>query len=88
VVAEHGRRAIGDQLHDRLDRPFRIGAVADVVPQQHDALGASRARVGETGGKSLPVGMNVGEERDQHGAPESLRRSWAAALTFVKCGRW
>ena len=37
VIAEHGHRAPIDQYHHRPRRPLRIGAVADIVSQQHEA---------------------------------------------------
>ena len=59
VIAEHGHRAPIDQFHHRPRRPLRIGAVADIVSQQHEPLGAAMARLGKAGCEGLPVGVDV-----------------------------
>jgi hypothetical protein len=66
VIAAHGQGAILDEAHHRLDGPFRIGAVSDVVAEADDALRAVRPRVIEARAKSLPVGMDIREKRQQH----------------------
>ena len=50
------------ELHDRAG----LGAVADEVAQEGEALGAPRLGVGEAGGERVQVRVDVGEERDSH----------------------
>ena len=69
VVAAHRHGAALDQIHHCLDRPFRIGAIADVIAEENHALGAMRPRQIEARGKSLPVGMDIGEDGQQHAYP-------------------
>ena len=38
VVAEHGHGALLDEVHDGRHRPFGIGAIADIVAEEHDPL--------------------------------------------------
>ena len=87
VVAEHGHGALVDQIHDGRHRPVGIGAIADIVAEQHDALGALVARLREASAERLPVGVNVREEGNQHGFALSAQR-WsdcvAAVLILVK----
>ena len=45
VVAAHRERPLLDELHHGVDRPFGIGAIADIVAEANEALGAvARAR--------------------------------------------
>ncbi len=66
MVAAHGHGAVLDEVHDGLDRPLRIGAIADIVAEEHRSLGAELARLRQAGAERLPVGVNVGEQRDEH----------------------
>jgi hypothetical protein len=43
VVAAHGDRAALDEVHHGLNRPFRIGAIADVVAEADDPVRACAA---------------------------------------------
>ena len=61
VIAEDGDSALLDQIHDGRHRPIGIGAVADIVAEQHDALRALFACLRETGAERLPVGVNIRE---------------------------
>ena len=38
----HGDGAVIDQAHHRIDRPFRIGAIADDIAEADDPLRAAR----------------------------------------------
>ena len=67
VIAADRAGAVCDQRHGRRHGPFRIGAVADVIAEQNEAPRASGARVVKAGGKGLTVGVDVGEQGDQHG---------------------
>jgi hypothetical protein len=55
VIAHHRHRAVVDHVHDRRHHPIRIGAVADIVAEQHRSLGATRLRIGEAGLEGLTV---------------------------------
>ena len=66
MVAAHRDGAVLDQAHHGLDRPFRIGAVADDIAEADDPFRAPRAREIEAGGKRLPVGMDIRKESQQH----------------------
>ena len=58
VVADHGDGAVIDQLHPTgIDRPFRIGAIADDIAEADDPLRAAGAREIETHAERLPVGV-------------------------------
>ena len=63
MVAAHGDGAVIDEVHHGLDRPFRIGAIADDVAEADDPLRAARARRIEAGAERLPVGMDIGKDR-------------------------
>ncbi len=67
VVAAHGERAVGAGRHHRVAAPGGVGAVADHVAQKDVPLHPAAARVGEAGGKRLPVGVDVGEDGGKHG---------------------
>jgi hypothetical protein len=69
VIATHGKRALADKVHDGLDSPFRIGAIADVVTKADGALRPPRAREIEARRKRLTVGMDIREKCQQHGFP-------------------
>ena len=69
VVAAHGHGALLDEIHDGGDRPFGIAAIADIVAETNDALGAAPARRVEACGERLPVGVDVREESQQHAFP-------------------
>ena len=66
VVAAHGHGAAIDQAHHRLDRPFRIGAISDVVAEANHPLRAARPRKIEARAKGLPVGMDIRKDSQQH----------------------
>ena len=55
-----------DQVHHRIDRPFRIGAIADDIAEADDPLRAARTRRVEARAKRLPVGMDIRKDRQQH----------------------
>ena len=61
VIAEHGDGALVDQFHDGRHRPFGIGAIADIVTEQHDTLRALVACLRETRAERLPVSVNIRE---------------------------
>ena len=61
---------------DAIDDPVRIRAVAHEVAEKDVAVDLRVLGVGKAGGQGLAVGMDVGEEGDQHddpGASASLR---------------
>jgi hypothetical protein len=66
VVAEHGERAVVDQRAYHVDGPGRIGAVADDVAEQHDAIAAGLAHGLQAGVDRLAVGVEIGEQGDAH----------------------
>src|SRR6201987_1195509 len=66
VIAAHGERAFVDEIHHRLDRPFRISAIADVVAEADDAVRAMRLGKIEAGAEGLPIGVNVRKKCQQH----------------------
>ena len=71
VIAEDGQGSLLDEVHDGGHRPIGIGAVADIVAEKHDPLRALPARLRETRGERLAVGVNVGKDRNQHGHSRS-----------------
>ena len=73
MVAEHGHGAALDQAHHRLEGPFRIGAVSDIVAEQNHSLRPTRPRSVEACFKCLPVGVNVREDGQQHVFPLQYR---------------
>ena len=85
MVAAHGDGAVVDEVHDGRHSPFGVGAVADIVAEQHDACGALAARRGEAGLERLPVGVDVREQRYQHGGP--LAESGQSSSAGVDLGQ-
>ena len=66
VVADHGDGAVIDQAHHGIDRPFRIGAIADDIAEADDALRAAGPREIEARAERLPVGMDIGKDGKPH----------------------
>ena len=66
VIADQCDRAVADQLTYLVDHPFRVGAIANVVAEQHELLRAPDARGRKASFKGLPVGMDVRKNRCQH----------------------
>ena len=73
VVAAHGDGAAIDEIHHRIDRPFRIGAIADIVAEANDPFRAARPRRVEARGERLPVGMDIRKDSQQHAFLRSRR---------------
>ena len=72
VVADHGDGAIRYQVHHGIDRPLRIGAIADDIAEADDALGAAGARGIQAGAERLPVGVDVRKDRQTHVPSDSI----------------
>jgi hypothetical protein len=85
VVAEHRCGALVHEVHDGRHRPLGIGAIADVVAEQHDPLRALYARARKAGLECLPVGMDIREQSDQHGKPScpTVASRHDPALIFI-----
>jgi hypothetical protein len=66
MIAEDCDSALSDQVHHHGHCPVGIGAIADIVAEQDEALGAVCPRLSKARVESLSVGVNVGEERNQH----------------------
>ena len=66
MVAAHRDRALRDQVLHHRHHPGRIGAIADEVAQQRDAVGAMQMGLLETGLEGLAVGVNVGDQCNLH----------------------
>ena len=62
----HGDGAVIDQAHHRIDRPFRIGAIADDIAEADDPLRPARPREIEARAERLPVGMDIGKDGQPH----------------------
>jgi hypothetical protein len=62
VVADHGDGAVIDQAHHRIDRPFRIGAIADDIAEADDPLRPAGAREIKARAERLPIGMDIGKD--------------------------
>ena len=84
VVAEHGQSSALDQAHHRIDRPFRIGAIADIIAEADHPLGAPRPREVKAGAERLPVGMDVGEKSQPHAFLRNDAYGRAADLMDIK----
>jgi hypothetical protein len=80
VVAEHGHGPLVDQIHDGRHRPVRVGAIADIVAEQHEALPAMIAGLREAGAECRPVGVDVRENGDQHGSAP-ISQQWSDCRT-------
>ena len=59
-------RAARDERLDGIDGKSRIGAIADIVSEKHEAVDAAAGRIGEAGFEGLTIAVDVGEQRDQH----------------------
>ena len=59
VIAEHGPCTFFDKVHDGGDRPLRVGAIADIVAEQHDFLCAKIGRLRKTCAERLSIGVDV-----------------------------
>ena len=66
VVAAHGHGAAIDEAHHRLDGPFRIGAISDVIAEANHPFRATRPRKIEARAKGLPVGVDIRKNGQQH----------------------
>jgi hypothetical protein len=66
VVAAHGNGAVRHELHDGVQHPARVGAVADVVAQEGIALGALCLRMVQYRLHRLAVGVQVGDQCQFH----------------------
>jgi hypothetical protein len=75
MVTAHGERAVLDQPARLVEAPFGIGAIADDVAEQDDAIGAIAGNGVEAGVEGLAVGMDVGQKRNQHGLGVSSSHS-------------
>ena len=67
MVAEQGDGAMRDFLDREVEHGDRIGAIADQVAEQHDALRPARSRIVQAGAERLEVAMDVGKDGDPHG---------------------
>ena len=67
VVAAHRDRTPQHVRLHRIHDETGVGAIADVIAQEDVALDTIRARMLETGRQRLPVGVDVGQERNSHG---------------------
>ena len=73
VVAAHGYGSGIDEAHHHFNRPFRIGAISDVVAEENHPFGAARARKVEARAKGLPVGVDIRKDSQQHPYPPCRR---------------
>ena len=69
VISANHHRAGLDHAGDAIDDPVRIRAVAHEVAEKDVAVDLGALGVGKAGGQGLAVGMDVGEEGDQHDDP-------------------
>ena len=67
MVAAQGGGAGGDEVAQPSDAPFGIGAIADDVAEQDEAVRAIAGHGVEAGLEGFAVGVDVGQKRDQHG---------------------
>src|SRR5580700_6842244 len=93
MVAAHRKGPLLDEPHHRLNRPFGIGAIADIVAEANKALGTVGSGGIKTCRERLPVGVNVRKKCQPHAMPphrsrrpapiplsrSSNYRGWAAA---------
>src|SRR5262249_15938030 len=82
VVAAHRDRALPDQLHHGIDRPFGIAAVTHEIAEQDHPLHTAGARRLEASLERLPVGMDVGEQGQQHAIPPASNVTSHMAAEF------
>ena len=74
-----------DEAHHGLDRPFRIGAVADDIAEADDPLRAARPRGLEARAERLPVGMDIGKDGQPHiSSPPIIAPVLARVLMDIK----
>ncbi len=66
MVAAHRNRPALDEIHHHVNRPFRIGAISDVIAEANDPFRAARPREIEARAKGLPVGMDIREDGQPH----------------------
>jgi hypothetical protein len=67
VIAENGHGALGDVARDFIDHIARIGAISDHVAEKDETFGPLALRMRHTGVERLLVGVDVGQNRDEHG---------------------
>src|SRR6476660_9875724 len=85
VVTDHGDGAVIDQVHHRIDRPFRIGAIADDIAEADEPLRTAGAREIETRAERLPVGMDIGKDGQPHiSSPSIIAAVPARVLRDIK----
>ena len=67
VIAEYGPGLLLlHQGHDPVHHRGRIGAIADQVPEQREAIGTPIPGMGQAGVQCLEVGMDVGQQGELH----------------------
>jgi len=66
MVAEQGERAGRHIGHGEIDHRAGIGAIADEVAEQHEALGAPAAGMVEAGAEGLEIAMHIGQDGEAH----------------------
>ncbi len=69
VITHKGNGAVRHEVHHRIDRPFRIGAVADDIAEADDPLRPAGAREIKARAERLPVGMDIGKDGQPHASP-------------------
>jgi hypothetical protein len=85
MVAAHSHGAVIDESHHRLDRPFRIGAISDIVAEADHPFRATRPRCLEAGAERLPVGMDIGKDSETHvSSAPMIAHALAGGLTDIK----
>jgi hypothetical protein len=67
VIAEDRDGAVCHMDYHGFDGELRIGAISDMIAEEHVAVDPVAAGMIETGRKGLPVGVDIGEEGDPHG---------------------
>ena len=73
MIAEERDRALAHKLHDGPHRPIGIGAIADIIAEQHKAFRAEPARPRKARGECLPICVNIRNQCDQQrGAPPKV----------------
>ena len=66
MVAAYGHGSAIDKAHDNINRPFRIGAISDVIAEANYPFRAPRPRKVEARAERLPVGMDIRKHSQQH----------------------
>ena len=72
VISANNHRAGFDHGGDAIDNPARIRTVAHEVAEKDVAVDLRVLGVGKAGSQGLAVGVDVGEEGDQHDDPGAL----------------